>query len=230
MIDGHIHQSKFLDEYIAQVLFHKLPSPAFDDYYIELLCSQIPEPSGNYFLQCVLNFGVQELAVRSLVSPESEHFVQIGCFHPRDFAVSNANGMPHTKSFYCETDPSLVKSDEIKYFIDQVTQKFTESCITQYKLINEDYLTFLEEQPNSSIGYLAILNIGILEKYKAILSDLSRLLTTQGTCLIVDLANIVQELADFAQLLDLNQEYLFIQSSHLMLQEEGLGWLLLKAN
>jgi hypothetical protein len=222
-------QSADLNAYLNQIIFTNLPSPALDEYFTELFWKQLQEPAGNYMLHCALNFGVQELAVRSRVSPQTEQFLQIGCFNDRDFAAAIINGMGHTRAYFC---PHNLETDfkNIQLNIEELVGDYPKDSITNFQLIQEDYWTFLSKQNSPSLGFLALLNLNNLELYHKILPELSKLLTFQGTCLIVDLFDVVEELEKIVTSLEYNREVLITTNTSLIDRQEKLGWLLINCH
>lgn len=67
-------------------------------YYDALFARYLPAPDyeGAFRVRAALNFGVQQLATRSRVAPETERYLHIGGFDADDLPAALIEAMPHT--------------------------------------------------------------------------------------------------------------------------------------
>lgn len=75
-----------------------LGHPVLARYYADLFARHLPAPEyeGAFRVRAALNFGVQQLATRSRVSPQTERYAQIGGFGAHDLPAALIEAMPHT--------------------------------------------------------------------------------------------------------------------------------------
>lgn len=75
-----------------------LGHPVLAGYYRTLFERYLlaPDYAGAFRVRAALNFGVQQLATRSRVSPETERFLMVGGFSPDDLPAALIEAMPHT--------------------------------------------------------------------------------------------------------------------------------------
>jgi hypothetical protein len=75
-----------------------LGHPVLAGYYRSLFERALPAPdyAGAFRVRAALNFGVQQLATRSRVAPETERYLQIGGFSADDLPAALIEAMPHT--------------------------------------------------------------------------------------------------------------------------------------
>jgi hypothetical protein len=73
--------------------------PALERYYRRLFELRLKQPGypGWFRVRAALNFGVQQLATRSRVSPLTQGYLQVGGVHPEDLPAALIEAMPHTK-------------------------------------------------------------------------------------------------------------------------------------
>lgn len=75
-----------------------LGHPVLTRYYRDLFerCLPAPDYVGAFRVWAALNFGVQQLATRSRVAPETERYLQIGGISANDLPAALIEAMPHT--------------------------------------------------------------------------------------------------------------------------------------
>jgi hypothetical protein len=75
-----------------------LGSPALARYYNGIFSRYLPQPNdvGAFRVRAALHFGVQQLATRSRVSPDTERYLQVGGFSANDLPAALIEAMPHT--------------------------------------------------------------------------------------------------------------------------------------
>lgn len=73
--------------------------PVLAGYYAELFRRLLPASSyeGSFRVRAALNFGVQQLATRSRISPETEMYLQVGGIDAFDLPAALIEAMPHTR-------------------------------------------------------------------------------------------------------------------------------------
>lgn len=76
-------------------------------YYRGLFSRYLPDSgyAGCFRVRAALNFGVQQLATRSRVSPSSERYLQVGGYAAHDLAAALVEAMPHTRVVVVEPAP-----------------------------------------------------------------------------------------------------------------------------
>lgn len=205
----NLNQQQVTDSYAKQMLFTNLPSTAFDEYYGELFVRLLDNSDSIYLVRCVLNFCVQQLAVRGQVSRPREIFFQIGCFHPTDFAAAIIQGMPTTFAHFCCTS-SGVKKSQIQDILENLAAKLPADGLPKVTIHDENtnYSNLLTLQSPESIGYLALVNLQTEESYSKILPSLKNLLSPLGKCLIIDKPELVYQASFQAKAENLNLEVL----------------------
>lgn len=79
-----------------------LGHPVIARYFDRLFERYLPTPdyTGAFRVRAALNFGVQQLATRSRVSPDTERYLQVGGFDAHDLPAALIEAMPHTTVFY----------------------------------------------------------------------------------------------------------------------------------
>jgi hypothetical protein len=76
-------------------------------YYRGLFGRYLPDSgyAGCFRVRAALNFGVQQLATRSRVSPGSERYLQVGGYAAHDLAAALIEAMPHTRVVFVMPAP-----------------------------------------------------------------------------------------------------------------------------
>lgn len=76
-----------------------LGHPVLAGYYAGLFRRLLPAPAyeGCFRVRAALNFGVQQLATRSRISPEIEMYLQVGGIDAFDLPAALIEAMPHTR-------------------------------------------------------------------------------------------------------------------------------------
>jgi len=178
-------------QYISQFLFTNLPSPAFDQYFFSVFLQNLSGLNSHYFIHCVLNFGVQQLAVRSLLSPVNETYVQVGCFHFSDFTAAILECMPHTKAYFLPGQ-NCKRKEETILPLQGLLNRYPKDNLADFSVIQGDYKDIVGTEIKK-VGFLVVLNQNSPSCCVDIICSLPDTLTKFGCCLIVDTVKNIKE-------------------------------------
>ena len=154
--EGHAPLS---DPYSCQAYSIRLAGPSFDAYYRSILPGHfgVPQhgaspPISSYARHCILNFAVQQLAVRATFLRNKNRFIFSGA-SPDDFAASLLRMLPVIDAIWCH--PLSGSGREAKERVHEVLDTGAPDDIKAFSIIDHSLDTMLNESPPQSVGLLA---------------------------------------------------------------------------